>query len=253
MKKLKLLISVFLISTTVLQAQTPATIPDKPEVIFVTGGTFKMGSNGYDDEKPIHDVTLSSYSIGKYPVTVGQYKAFCEATGRAMPEPPEWGWMDRHPMVKVNFNDAVRYCNWLGERYGGEWRLPSEAEWEYAARGGNKSMGYTYSGGNNLEQVGWFENNAGGETNAVGRKKPNELGIYDMSGNVWEWCSDWYDEDYYTYSRASNPRGPSSGSYRVMRGGSWGDSAPGCRVAARYDGDPSNRYINNGFRVVLFR
>jgi formylglycine-generating enzyme required for sulfatase activity len=235
-----------------LWAQAPAAIPVKPEVIFVEGGTFNMGSNeGENNEKPVHRVTVSSFSIGKYPVTVGQYKAFCEETGRSMPEAPGWGWQERHPMVNVTYNDAVAYANWLGEKFGGDWRLPTEAEWEYAARGGNKSRGTTYSGSNDLETVGWFADNAGGQTNGVGRKRPNELGIYDMSGNVWEWCRDWYGSDYYASSPSSNPRGPASGTNRVLRGGSWDYTSTYCRVAIRDFGTPSDRSTFRGFRVVL--
>ena len=141
-----------------------------------------MGSTVEKDETP-HQVTLSSYSIGKYEVTVGQYKAYCTATGTPMPDAPQWGWNDKHPMVNVNYNDAVAYCNWLGEEYGGDWRLPTEAQWEFAAKGGNNSKGYTLSGGNDLDELAWYANNAGGKTQSVGLKKPNELGIYDMSGN----------------------------------------------------------------------
>ena len=235
-----------------LQAQAPANIPDKPEMIQVEGGIFNMGSNQESDEKPVHQVRLSSFKISKYPVTVGQYKAFVAATGRSMPdETPKWGWQDKHPMVYVNYNDAVAYCNWLGEKYGGDWRLPTEAQWEYAARGGQKSRGYTYAGGNDLWDVAWFEDNAGGQTQAVGRKKANELGIHDMSGNVWEWCRDWYDGDYYANSPSSNPRGPSSGANRVLRGGGWFNSAASGRVANRINYAPSYRTSNRGFRVVL--
>ena len=233
-----------------LAAQTPATIPAKPEVVFVQGGSFNMGGTMSDYQKPVHRVTISSYHIGKYLVTVGQYLAFCEDTGRPMPKPPRWGWQDRHPMVKVSYDDAIAYCNWLGKQYGGEWRLPTEAEWEYAARGGNKSMGCTYSGGDDMEQVGWFEDNAGGKTNSVGQKKANELGVYDMSGNVWEWCNDWFRVDYYANSPANNPLGPSSGSNRVLRGGGWGGPAADCHVAYRSFIGPSLRTDYNGFRVV---
>ena len=235
-------------------AQTPTPIPVKPEVVLVAGGTFTMGSNAADaqrDEKPTHSVTVSSYSIGKYEVTWGQYKAFCTATGRPVPDAPSWGINDRHPVVNVNYNDCVAYCNWLGETYGGDWRLPTEAEWEYAARGGNKSLGYTYSGGNDMDQLGWYEDNAAGQTMVVGRKKPNELGLYDMSGNVLEWCKDWYSDSYYASSPANNPKGPTSGSDRVLRGGSWYYSAANCRVANRYCGGPSGRNSFGGFRVVL--
>ena len=170
-----------------------------------------------------------------------------------MPEAPSGGWQDSYPIINVTHYDAVAYCNWLGEKFGGDWRLPTEAEWEYAAKGGNKSYGYTYSGSNDLETVGWFANNAGGQTNSVGRKKPNELGIYDMSGNVREWCSDWYRADYYVSSPSSNPRGPSSGSnvQRVVRGGGWGCGPAYCRVANRFSSSPVYRYAGNGFRVVL--
>jgi formylglycine-generating enzyme required for sulfatase activity len=168
-----------------------------------------------------------------------------------MPEEPNWGWQDKHPMVKVTYNDAVSYCNWLGEKFGGDWRLPTEAEWEYAARGGNKSNRYTYAGGDELEKVAWFEDNADWQTQAVGRKKANELGIYDMSGNVWELCKDWYGEDYYKTSPATNPKGPASGEYRVLRGGGWVDRAAYCRVAGRSGGAPSDRDHDFGFRVVL--
>lgn len=231
---------------TTLQAQT--TIPDKPEVVLVTGGTFTMGSSVEKDETP-HTVTLSSYSIGKYPVTVGQYKKYCTATGTAMPEAPSWGWNDKHPMVNVNYKDAVAYCNWLSETYGGDWRLPTEAEWEFAARGGNKSNGYTYSGSNDLDEVGWYGNNAGSKTHAVATKNPNELGIYDMSGNVWEWCKDLYG----TYSSATetSPKGATNGSNRVLRGGSWYFAASACRVANRSGIDPSFRNVASGFRMVL--
>jgi len=239
-------ISVALAST--LQAQTSTTLPDKPEVVTVEGGTFTMGSSVETDETP-HTVTLSSYSIGKYPVTVGQYKKYCTATGTAMPEAPSWGWKDKHPMVNVNYNDAVAYCNWLGETYGGDWRLPTEAQWEFAARGGTKSNKYTYSGSDDLDEVGWYADNAGGKTQTVGRKKANELGIYDMSGNVWEWCKDWYGD--YSATAQTNPKGATTGSYRVLRGSGWDDSASACRVATRNFGDPAGRNGSRGFRVLL--
>jgi sulfatase modifying factor 1 len=235
-----------LLSILNLQAQT--TIPDKPEVVVVQGGTFTMGSSVEKNETP-HSVTLSSYSIGKYPVTVGQYKKYCTATGTAMPEAPSWGWNDKHPIVNVNYNDAVSYCNWLGEEYGGDWRLPTEAQWEFAARGGTKSQRFTYSGSNDLDEVAWYADNAGGKTQAVGRKKANELGLYDMNGNVWEWCEDWYGD--YDATAQTNPKGATSDSRRVLRGGSWYRSATACRVANRDDNDPASRNGVSGFRVVL--
>ena len=149
----------------------------------------------------------------------------------------------------VNYNDCVAYCNWLGEEYGGNWRLPTEAEWEYAARGGNKSKGYLYSGSNDPDIAGWYKDNSGGQTNSVGRKNPNELGIYDMSGNVWDWCRDWYEP--YTAEAQTNPRGSTSGSCRVLRGGGWYNTATRCRVIRRTYCDPSYRFNDFGFRVVL--
>jgi sulfatase modifying factor 1 len=219
-----------------------------PEMITLEGGTFTMGSSVEKDETP-HTVTLSSYSIGKYPVTVGQYKKYCTVTGTAMPEAPSWGWNDKHPIVEVNYDDAVAYCKWLGETYGGDWRLPTEAQWEFAARGGTKSNKFTYSGSDDLDEVGWYADNAGGKTQTVGRKKANELGIYDMSGNVLEWCKDWYGD--YSATAQTNPKGATSSSYRVLRGCCWLSSATSCRVAFRNYFDPSNRFNNFGFRVVL--
>ena len=242
---MKQLLSIFLMSVLAvgqLYAQT------KPTMIAIAGGSFTMGGTE-SDEKPSHTVTVSSFSMGKYEITVAEYKAFCTAAGRTMPDAPGWGWNDKHPMVNVNFNDANAYCNWLSETTGQNYRLPTEAEWEYAARGGNKSSGYTYSGGSDPEEVGWSSDNAGGQTQAVGRKKPNELGLYDMSGNVWEWCKDL--NGAYTAEAQTNPRGPSSGTHRVLRGGSWYSAAAYCRVAYRYYISPEYRYYNDGFRVVF--
>jgi formylglycine-generating enzyme required for sulfatase activity len=220
----------------------------EPEMVFVEGGTFTMGSTVEKDETP-HSVTLSSFKMGKYEVTVGQYKNYCTDTGTAMPETPSWGWVDSHPIVNVNYNDATAYCNWLGDEYGGDWSLPTEAQWEYAARGGNKSNNYIYSGSNELDEVAWYQENPGGKTQTVGRKKPNELGIYDMSGNVWEWCKDWYG--YYSATEQYNPKGATISSYRIFRGGSWVFSSMYSRVAFRSPCNPASRNAYNGFRVVL--
>mgnify|MGYP003334401633 CR=1 FL=1 len=156
-------------------------------------------------------------------------------------------------MIYVSWYGARAYCTWLSKKIGKEVRLPTEAEWEYAARGGKKSRGYTYSGSNTIGEVAWYDVNADNSllVQKVGGKSPNELGLYDMSGNVWEWCSDWYDEDYYSSSPSRNPKGPSSGATKVLRGGSWDYFASDCRVAFRYEGNPDNRYFNSGFRVAL--
>lgn len=222
-----------------------------PEMVLVEGGSFTMGDEwgmGYKDELPTHEVSLKNFKISKTEVTVKQYRQFCRETGRSMPETPFWDWHDNNPIVNVSWHDAVAYCDWLSDKMDGLYRLPTEAEWEYAARGGKKSKGYKYSGGQSLPAVGWSDDNS---TQVVASKKPNELGIYDMSGNVWEWCSDWYGAEYYVNSPSSNPRGPSSGSYRVLRGGGWYNGATLCRVAQRRGNPPGGRYDNLGFRVVL--
>lgn len=228
------------------------TLSMKPELIAVASGTFTMGSIGKeDDEQPKHVVSLSAYQIGKYPITVGQYRYFCQQTGKEMPATPYWGWQELHPVVNVSYTDAIAYCDWLGQVYGGQWRLPTEAEWEYAARGGSNSQGYLYSGGNEMEKLGWLVLNTEAQTQAVGHKAANELGIYDMSGNAWEWCQDWYAETYYANSPQHDPQGANSGSYKVQRGGSWSNTAEDCRVTYRGYASPEDQVENYGFRVVL--
>lgn len=235
------------------QKNTQLHVSDVPEFIKVEGGTFTMGSDsGRYDEKPIHRVTVSSFSISKYPITVKQYKKFCEFTGRSMPEETAYRTLqDDHPMVYVNYHDAVAYCNWLSQEYEGDFRLPTEAEWEYAARGGQESKGYIYSGNDDLEKVAWFKDNSSEQIQPVGQKIPNELGLYDMSGNVWEWCNDGYGIDYYKYSPSQNPKGPSGEPFRVLRGGAWCHDAGFCRVAFRTYFTPDFRNNFSGFRVVL--
>jgi formylglycine-generating enzyme required for sulfatase activity len=169
-----------------------------------------------------------------------------------MPEEPSWGWQDSDPIVNVNWNDASFYCEWLTEKTGTTYKLPTEAQWEFAARGGNSSKGYKYSGGNSILFVGWFTGSSGGKTHAVASKKANELGLYDMSGNIWEWCLDWYDAGYYANSPSKNPKNTARGEYKVLRGGSWYVSASGCRVAYRSYYEPDNRSYFSGFRVVSF-
>jgi formylglycine-generating enzyme required for sulfatase activity len=216
------------------------------EMIFVQGGSFMMGSNDYDDEKPVHQVTLSDFHIGKYPVTQAQWKA-------VMGNNPSYFKGDNLPVENVSWNDCQEFIRELNRKTGKQYRLPTEAEWEYAARGGTKSEGYTYSGSNNVDWVAEYEGNNNKTTKPVGGKKPNELGIYDMSGNVWEWCSDWYGSDYYKSSSSNNPQGPSSGSYRVSRGGSWLSYASHCRVAYRYSSSPDYGDSDLGFRLVAPR
>ena len=230
---------------------------NSPKMIRVAGGTFTMGDEygiGYDDEQPTHSVTLSSYYIGKTEVTVAQYRYYCRATGVSMPEEPSWGWNDKNSILNVSWNDAIKYCKWLSKKLGKNITLPTEAQWEFAARGGNKSRGYKYSGSNSLDAVAWHDGNSNNKTHNVAQKKANELGLYDISGNVWgEWCLDWYNSDYYSNSPNRNPQGPSSGNRKVLRGGSWYDGASYyCRVAYRNYGSPDYRDYDFGFRVVSF-
>lgn len=219
------------------------------KMITIEGGTFYMGATNEqgkdagDSETPAHKVTVSSFSISETPITVFQYKEFCNKTGRKMPKAPTWGWIDNHPIVNVSWFDANEFAQWMG------CRLPTEAEWEFAARGGNLSKHFKYSGGNVPDEIGWFaENTALSGTRPVGLKKPNELGIYDMSGNVYEWCTNWkYD---YTDDDKNNPTGPIDGLIKASKGGSWHSCSKNIRVSNR-DDDPPEFYSHNvGFRIV---
>ncbi len=208
---------------------------------FTMGGTYEQGGETYDDEKPTHSVTLSDYCIGETEVTQALWTA-------VMGSNPSGFKGDNLPVESVSWYDVEEFLTKLNQKTGRFFRLPTEAEWEYAARGGNKSQSYKYSGSNNLDFVAWY-GNANGHTHDVKSKQPNELGIYDMSGNVWEWCADWYG-NYSNYSQ-TNPTGPSSGSGRVLRGGSWNYGARDCRVSNRLNFSPDYRNSNRGFRLVL--
>jgi len=229
--------------TFLLSSHLFKTNQDTTGMVFVKGSIFNMGSTVFENEMPIHEVDLDDFYIGRYEVTVKQYREFCEATSRDMPKEPIWGWDERHPVVGMTWDDANQYAEWKGQR------LPTEAEWEFAARGGLKSQNFTYAGGNYPEMVGWFENNSVEIVQPVGLKKPNELGIYDMSGNVWEWCSDHYGR--YRPERQKNPTGVPQGLNRCIRGGSWFGNKANLRIVNRYynpQGFGSNLI---GFRVVM--
>ena len=212
-------------------------------MVKVEGGTFRMGSTKYDDEKPVHSVRLSDYSIGKCEVTQEEWIA-------VMGNNPSYYKGDNKPVEQVSWNDCQEFIKKLNELTGLQFRLPTEAEWEYAARAGNKSQGYKYSGSNTIGNVAWYRKNSEKNTHQVGTKAPNELGIYDMTGNVCEWCNDWYNSSYYSSSPATNPTGPTTGSYRVKRGGSWLSSAQDCRVSYRSIDYPDYRDNGIGFRLA---
>ena len=212
-------------------------------MVYVAGGTFQMGSiSGEDDEIPVHNVTLSDFYIGKYEVTQEQWQT-------VMGSNPSGFKGAKRPVEQVNWNDCQEFVKKLNQLTGKNFRLPTEAEWEYAAQGGNQSRGYIYSGSNTIGDIAWFEDNSGNQTHNVGTKAPNELGLYDMSGNVWEWCQDWYSSSYYSRSPQTNPTGPLSGPGRVNRGGSWFNYSTYCRTAYRDGSHPTSRsYI--GFRLA---
>lgn len=186
-----------------------------PDMVFVEGAIFKMGDDqgsGDSDERPWRHVKLTDYSIAKTEITVFQWRAYCSSTNSAMPDSPVWGWIDHHPIVNISWKNATDYCEWLSAKTGKLYRLPTEAEWEFAARGGKLSKGFKYSGGNKADSVGFYKVNSPMQTQMVAKKSPNELGLYDMSGNTWEWCADWYDGTYPPSDEVIDPKGPITGS-----------------------------------------
>lgn len=217
-----------------------------PEMIFIDGGTFEMGSKtGGSDKKPVHTVRLDDFYIGKYEVTQAQYKAVMGDDGHL-------NFFEGYPdcpAERISWYNAVRFITKLNALSGEEYRLPTEAEWEYAAKGGNKSRSFKYSGSDSACDVAWRNDNADLMTHPVGLKTPNELGIFDMSGNVWEWCSDFYSESYYSISPKRNPYGPATGTGRVIRGGSWFQDSFGLNITDRKGINPEWQLGFVGFRL----
>jgi formylglycine-generating enzyme required for sulfatase activity len=253
-------------SETTKQPSTPTQLPSQPatnkqqparksgrDLISVQGGTFTMGcqegrdKDCYPKEKPTHTVTLSAFQIGKYEVTQADWRDVMGSN------PSNFKGCDDCPVENVSWDEVQDFIMTLNQRTGKKYRLPTEAEWEYAARGGHKmpkdvSMMSAYAGSDDISKVAWYLTNSGDKPHPVGLKTPNALGLYDMSGNVYEWCADWYGA--YTEGAQSNPTGPKSGSLRVLRGGSWGSNAQFCRVAGRYDYTPEDRDDTLGFRLA---
>jgi formylglycine-generating enzyme required for sulfatase activity len=251
------------------------------EMVFVGGGSFQMGSDEYDSEKPIHEVTVPDFYMGKYPVTLAEFAEFVQETkyqtdadkgdgsyvwdGSNYNKQKGVNWrygVDgkprpssdyNHPVIHVSWDDSIAYVKWLSAKTKKNYRLPSEAEWEFAALGGQLSQGYTYAGSNNIDEVAWYNENSDSNTHPVGQKKPNELDLYDLSGNVWEWCQDEWHKNYQGAPTDGSAwqSGLESGSDRVYRGGSWIGYAVRCRVAHRIDVNPDFRSRNLGFRIVF--
>ena len=249
--------------------------PDSIAMVFVKGGTFLMGGDReyYEEDRPKHKVTVSDFYIGRYEITQGQWLAvmgsnpsgFSEGSITAMVMVRNFKWDDRLPVENVSWNDAQEFIQKLNAKTGKSYRLPTEAEWEFAARGGNKSKGYMFSGSNASDDVSWTCLNSGDKppviffdgpstyynirTHPVGTKQPNELGIYDMSGNVEEWVNDWSEK--YGSDAQTDPQGPSSGTERVVRGGHWLYGPNWGLVYSRSGGKPDGRTSTTGFRLAL--
>lgn len=295
-----------IVSCSALQSTdspTPAGVPQllvpgsMENMVLIPGGKFPMGGNdGEDDERPVHEVTLSSFYLAKYEVTIGEFKQFIEDTGYRTDADKEgastiwdgksWtkiagvNWKNdpegkirpvsehNHPVIHVSWNDATEYCKWLSKKTGQNFHLPTEAQWEYSAGNGSKHTQYSWGNGPPKDKQ---SGNVGDETTKrkflewrifsgynddflytapVGSFFANEFGVFDLSGNVWEWCQDYHDKNYYQISPSNNPQGPDTGPLRVMRGGSWRDGPTDARVAYRGYGSPHGRYVFIGFRIA---
>ncbi|MFO1472762.1 MAG: SUMF1/EgtB/PvdO family nonheme iron enzyme [Turneriella sp.] len=219
-----------------------------PQADFVTveGGSFEMGGPGFGQTP--HKVTVQTFKMARFPVTYAQYSVFLQETKTHAPVAPPGGWNDQMPVIGVDYVTANAYCKWLSKKLGMDIRLPTEAEWEFAARGGKQSQGFTHAGSNSIGEVGWP---GSGRPQPVGQRKPNELGIHDLTGNVWQWTQDWYDADFYQRGPAMNPRNAKQlTKNRVLRGGSF-DYAPLCMsVFYRYFNHPEAPRYDTGFRIV---
>ena len=298
--KLILGMTVLFIPGRILSQQQTTTL-DSVEMVLVTGGTFQMGGIGqFKNGEPVHSVTVNSFYMGKYELTIGQFSQFINETGfqtdaqkkgfsyafappKLMPKIQGVDWRCdaqgkertkseyNYPVIHVSWNDANEYCKWLSQKTGQKYRLPTEAEWEYAAGNGAKHTMFSWgdnvpagkNGGNVADEsfnrmikqyFAWSIVNGYNDgyiwISPVGSFNPNELGLFDMSGNVLEWCNDFYEKNYYKISPSNNPQGPSSGKTRIIRGGCWVDNLDGCRIVSRGGNDPTLSIYNCGFRIV---
>lgn len=234
-----------------ISPETAATIKKIDDnMVKIPGGAFMMGCDGDKDsscyywEKPVHRVTLSSFYMNKFPVTQKEWEVIVGTKPWLGKDCPDC------PVETVSWYDAQVFINTLNQLTGRYYRLPTEAEWEYAAGGGTNTHGYPYSGSSVLSVVAWYESNSSKQTHPVGQKLPNELGLYDMSGNVWQWCQDWFDDKYYTTGPSDNPLCNTRDAYRACRGGSWWSEAKDCRVVNRDRYPPDARDDDVGFRLV---
>lgn len=247
-------------------------------MVRIDGGSFTMGNKfGKDDENHTHMVRLKTFYMGRYEVTMGQFEDFIKTTGYVTTaeklgnawacengkyeERKNVNWrFDEHgrnaidrnkPVLYVSWFDAVKYCQWLSQATGRHFRLPTEAEWEYAARGARAASEQPYAGSDNIDETGWYAANSGNKLHTIGTKPANELGLYDMTGNVLEWCYDWYAAGYYKVSGSENPSGPETGTTKSVRGGAWHNKASDCRNTDRHYDAPDSRLNYNGFRIVM--
>jgi formylglycine-generating enzyme required for sulfatase activity len=241
---------VAMLGGAILFSQTTLCFAEAPEIemVRVKGGCFQMGDtfgDGDNDEKPVHEVCVSDFYIGKYEVVQAQWQTVVGSN-------PSRFTGDRRPVDSVSWEDAQAFIAKLNQMTGRRYRLPTEAEWEYAARSGGKTEEWAgTSKESQLAEYAWYSKNSEEKTHVVGTKRPNGLGLYDMSGNVWEWVQDLYGEIWYEESPRDNPRGPQTGNERVLRGGSWFRDSRNVRAAYRFWGNPSSRYSGSGFRLGL--
>jgi len=223
-----------------------------PEMVWIPAGSFRMGDlQGGGDEKPIHQLSVGRFAMGRYEVTFAEYDKFAQATGRQKPSDQGWGRGNR-PVINVSWHEATAYAKWLSQQTGQQYRLPTEAEWEYAARAG-KTTKYWWGNQIGSNKANCSNSSCGDRfkyTAPVGSFAPNPFKLFDTAGNVWEWVQDWHDNKYYSHSPTRDPKGPSTGKSRVLRGGGWNRVASRCRAAYRGGGSPDFRNYNIGFRLL---